>query len=458
MLIREAGGWTVVEVAPDPRRVAEYVAAVAHSGGGDVVIKIPRDALTGLEPARTMSQLAELMSACPIRSVESAPHGAVRISVEARNLDEGPIIVPGGSGTGVHVTDSLLGYKTELSRADVDVWHRRAGDSPDDLAVTSMSTDFLDRGRLSTVATALNLPHFCDIDLEQLGVARLVAGRPRVTLAGLVALCTSPGALHPAGRVLVHRHAGGLVERGGAPLSTVLVDGGVEALLKEVARLSPHLDELRPLIREVLVNAVAHRSYFGDALKESVQVHVFTDGIRVSSPGRPLGRVLGRSGLPDKQYRRNRHLATLLAMLGFADGRGRGMDLLAAALRRDKARVEMSADAAHCVVSVGTPRLSTGRCEASGRRVRVRGRVVRGRAPARTSRSETKPAAGVDGARVVELLTKKGAMTRREIQEALGTGRSTTGAMLARLCDDGLVRREGAARSPSVRYLVASAP
>jgi len=82
------------------------------------------------------------------------------------------------------------------------------------------------------------------------------------------------------------------------------------------------------VIREAIVNAVAHRDYTSNA---AVQVMVFADRVEVWNPGSlPAGLVLESLRLPHSSVPRNLHLATPLYLTHYIEKAGTGtLDMIA---------------------------------------------------------------------------------------------------------------------------------
>ncbi|MDQ3000083.1 MAG: hypothetical protein M3Y08_02300 [Fibrobacterota bacterium] len=85
------------------------------------------------------------------------------------------------------------------------------------------------------------------------------------------------------------------------------------------------------VVRELLVNAVAHRAY---TISGDIFLEVHPDRFEISNPGGlPLG--ITESNILHQRHRRNPHLITLLTALGLMEGEGSGYDLIYQSLARD---------------------------------------------------------------------------------------------------------------------------
>jgi ATP-dependent DNA helicase RecG len=77
------------------------------------------------------------------------------------------------------------------------------------------------------------------------------------------------------------------------------------------------------VLREVVVNAVAHRDYRIEG--ESIQIFVFSDRIRVYSPGKLPGHVTVEN-IVQERFSRNPIIVQVLADMGFIERLGYGID------------------------------------------------------------------------------------------------------------------------------------
>ena len=87
-----------------------------------------------------------------------------------------------------------------------------------------------------------------------------------------------------------------------------------------------------PVVRESIVNAVAHRDY---AIRgEEIRISLFADRLEVYSPGRLPGHVT-LDNLVDERYARNEVLVQVLSDLGFVERLGYGIDRMLQLMRAD---------------------------------------------------------------------------------------------------------------------------
>ncbi len=104
--------------------------------------------------------------------------------------------------------------------------------------------------------------------------------------------------------------------------STELPDG----LYRKTVRQYP-----REVIRELLVNAIAHKKY---TISGDIFIEVYPDRVTITNPGSlPLG--ISANNILHERHRRNPHLIQLLSDLKLMEGEGSGYDLVFEKLARD---------------------------------------------------------------------------------------------------------------------------
>jgi ATP-dependent DNA helicase RecG len=84
-------------------------------------------------------------------------------------------------------------------------------------------------------------------------------------------------------------------------------------------------------VRELLVNAVAHRDY--NLQGDTIHIHVFSDRLEVHSPGSLPGPVT-LENLLEARFARNAILTQVLSDLGFVERLGYGMNRVVAVMRQ----------------------------------------------------------------------------------------------------------------------------
>ncbi len=275
------------------------------------------------------------------------------------------------------------------------------------------------------------------------------AGRP--TIAGAVtALDEDENALHvPALCVKVSRFEHGL-----AAHSTDASAAEVRLLNPPMARSIPTIAELlilaspalseqadpaRVALSELLVNAIAHRSYDPDQLERFVEVEQFTDAVRISNPGKASPTLTDKNTFLAWPERPNPTLMSLLTRLGLAHGQGIGLATARARTRDAGMRVSLEASDGwvHATLAfAATDETQTHRQPeppARPRRLRIstdeRHRLL------------------------VERLEQLGVASSRDLADQLGWPAPTVRAALQQLQEQGRVMQVDAnPRSPKQRY------
>jgi ATP-dependent DNA helicase RecG len=85
-----------------------------------------------------------------------------------------------------------------------------------------------------------------------------------------------------------------------------------------------------PVIREAIVNAVAHRDY--SVRGEGIRILMFSDRLELYSPGRLPGHVT-LDNLKDERYSRNEAIVAVLSDLGYIERLGYGIDRMIATMQ-----------------------------------------------------------------------------------------------------------------------------
>lgn len=158
----------------------------------------------------------------------------------------------------------------------------------------------------------------------------------RPTQAGMLLFGRDPNRFIPAAEIIVVRYAGLQMsdtfvrEDIGGPLPDQI--RRAEAFVVSNIERSFQLDGLArsehpvfPLdaVREIIVNAVAHRAY--DIEGDSIRVFIFADRLECYSPGRLPGHVTIDNILHER-FSRNQAIVQVLADMGFIERLGYGID------------------------------------------------------------------------------------------------------------------------------------
>jgi len=305
-----------------------------------------------------------------------------------------------------------------------------------------------------------------DTDKERLPVAglpRLLLSRGylwkdatddvlRPTAAGALLLAAHPSVALPQARIQLDAYTG--TDRSSDPIDSVFLDAPLAQVVEQtVVFIRRHT--ARPLavkglkrqntfvyppeaLREVIVNAVAHRDYADTGAKVSVEI--FANHLRVSSPGMPPGgQPLSRLATGQARSRsRNPLVVQGLSWLDLMDERGSG-------IRR---MTRLLAEAGHPAPTFERDHDSV---------------VVGFSARPEEAPVVTAPAQNVTGDDEAALLPREailreaktaGSITTRICVQRLGLARATAQRQLTQLVEEGLVVSQGKGRATS--YLLSA--
>lgn len=158
----------------------------------------------------------------------------------------------------------------------------------------------------------------------------------RPTIAGLLLFGREPQRLLPSAEIVLARYSGTemsdtfIRETARGSLSEQI--RAAEAFLVANMRKGARIQELQrqekpeypmPAVREVIVNAVAHRDY--QIRGEEIRVLMFMDRVEVYSPGRLPGHITVEN-IVEERFARNEVIVQVLTDLGFVERLGYGID------------------------------------------------------------------------------------------------------------------------------------
>ncbi len=103
-------------------------------------------------------------------------------------------------------------------------------------------------------------------------------------------------------------------------------------VITETSQRQEHFEYPLTVMREAIVNAIAHRDYFG---KDAVQVYIFDNRIEITSPG-GLPNGLQESFLGSISVQRNPFIYRFLRDMGYVEGLGTGIPRMKNEMRKAK--------------------------------------------------------------------------------------------------------------------------
>jgi ATP-dependent DNA helicase RecG len=208
------------------------------------------------------------------------------------------------------------------------------------------SLEDLDLDQVRVYLQALQLPGdepFEEVLLRR-GCLQKVERGLAPTYAGLLLFGRYPQQWLPNSTLLAVRFQGtGLGDefikqeiRGTLPEQLRQAENFVRVNLRSVTRLRGMMHEEIleypfEAVRELLVNAVAHRDY--NLQGDNIHLHIYTDRLEVQSPGKLPGPVT-LENLLEARFSRNAVIAQVLSDLGYIERLGYGLDRVVAVLKR----------------------------------------------------------------------------------------------------------------------------
>lgn len=215
------------------------------------------------------------------------------------------------------------------------------------------SLEDLDPEQALAYLEALHLPGEASLEnawelLLRRGCLKRVGGKLAPSYAALLLFGRAPQQWVPGAIILAVRFSGATFsdqfikqEIGGTlPEQLRQADAFVAANMRRVARLEglerKETPEYPPeAVRELLVNAVAHRDY--NQQGDTIHLNLFADRIEVHSPGNLPGPV-NLNNLLEARFSRNAVIVQVLSDLGFVERLGYGLDRVVRAMRHSSLR------------------------------------------------------------------------------------------------------------------------
>jgi ATP-dependent DNA helicase RecG len=184
--------------------------------------------------------------------------------------------------------------------------------------------------------------------LQRRGCLRQIDGIWRPTYAGILLFGVYPQQWVPSGSILATRFTGtSLADEflkyemdGTLPEQLRQAEGFIRDHLRQVVRLVGFAREETPeyplaAIRELLVNAVAHRDY--NLQGDTIHIYIFADRLEIHSPGGLPGPV-NLENILTARFSRNPIIVQVLSDLGYVERLGYGLNRVVNLLRRQSHR------------------------------------------------------------------------------------------------------------------------
>ncbi len=335
-----------VSAAISPARLAETLAALANAHGGHVLMGVTAAGkVVGVaqpDEARAAVQAAGLLSTPPL--ILPLPQTVV-LDGKAICLVEVPPGLP-------HVYSLDGRYLTRagdrnrlLSSTELTALLLARGEAGfESRAAPGATLDDLDPARVSAYLETLGQPAG---DMQRLLLARGCLAQTADGLvpsyAGILLFGRQPQQFLRHAEIILVRYAGPTMsdeflrhDAGGVlPDQIRQAEAFVSANMRRGMRIKGLTREETteyplPVVREAIVNAVAHRDY---AIRgEGIRVLIFSDRLEVYSPGRLPGHVT-LDNLMTERFSRNEAIVQVLSDLGFVERLGYGIDRMVAAMQ-----------------------------------------------------------------------------------------------------------------------------
>lgn len=325
-----------------PKGLSDTLAAMAMTTGGLVVIGIDDDRnVTG----------AQLVQAVYDGVMTAAHDVEVSVTTHELRVDGVPVVmveVPAVTGRLVTTPNGRVlrrvGSSNHPLRGDALARFVRAVTlhPREDEPVPGVEAADIDLDALNQLLAAQKRPRATRrtglTSMAELGLAVERAGELVPTVAGVVLVCTSPEAHIKGARVqFVDRQ--GAPTRTGASRSRHTLSAPLSQLVEALVALIENAGERheavvglrreviptfpREVLREALLNALAHRDY--QLSGGTVDVTLFADRLEVRSPGGLAGHVT-LDNLREEHFSRNSRLMGALKSLELVDEFGEGVD------------------------------------------------------------------------------------------------------------------------------------
>lgn len=323
----------IVPAQASPARLAHTLAALANASGGVVLVALDIQGEAGSAAAIDRAVQASLSCEPPLVLPLPQP-------VEIDGAHYLALVVPPGLP---HVYACDGAYYRREGRHNValrpqplrELFLARANPSKESLPVPGASQADIDWEAVRAYADALpGRPSGSAEELLRQRGGLTPAGVP--TYAGILLFGRSPQQFVPAAEILLARYPGTALgdvflretARGTLPEQIRQAEAFLSANMRRGARIEALTRNEQPeyppaVVRESIVNAVAHRDYGVGG--EEIRVLLFADRLEVYSPGRLPGHVT-LENLADERFARNQVIVQVLADMGFVERLGYGID------------------------------------------------------------------------------------------------------------------------------------
>lgn len=345
-----AGAKTVLLGAkPSARKIAEAMTALANAHGGLIILGVTnaRKIVGVSDPdiVREMTASAALIPTPPLIlplpelvEVDGKTLCITQVSAGLPHVYSlrGQYLVRSGRDTRPLTPHELRILLLNRSEASFESQTPRAA-----------TLDVLDEDRIQSYRKLLNLRPAEDVNdlLLSRGCLAETDKGLRPTIAGLLLFSKNPQRWLRSAEITSVRYAGPAMSddfirediRGVLPDQLRRTEAFVTANMRRGMRIRGLEREEIPeypisVVREAIVNAVAHRDY--SIRGDNIRVLMFSDRMEVYSPGRLPGHVT-LDNLVEERYSRNEAIVQVLSEMGFIERLGYGIDRMISVCKQE---------------------------------------------------------------------------------------------------------------------------
>jgi len=331
------------------RKMAEAMMALANAHGGLIIVGIGAGrkilGVSDADEALERMETAGMLVAPPLFQVQPE-----LVEIDGRLLCVAQI--PAGQQQVYNLRGRYLVRSGRTNRPLTSEELRRlladrVGASFERQIVADATLDDLDADAIQIYRDLMGVSSSADVNelLLDRGCLAVTDAGLRPTVAGLLLFGRQPGRWLSNTGITVVRYAGATISDdfvrrdidGALPDQIRLAEAFVQSNMRHGVRLadtdrSEIAEYPQAVIREAIVNAVAHRDY--GIRGDSIHVFMFSDRMEVQSPGRLPGPVTPDTLAVDR-YSRNPIIVRVLTDLGIMQGLGHGIDRMIAACEQE---------------------------------------------------------------------------------------------------------------------------
>lgn len=322
------------------RKIAEALAALANANGGVLVL--------GVTGTRKITGVADPAGACERMASAALQLSPPLLLPSPRQVTvDGRVLCVAEVPAGLSHVYSVRGQYLVRSGRDIrpltahelrSLLLEREETAFESHTPPDATLDDLDPARIESYRQLLAWPPATDVRellLDRGCVARTPEGL-RPTLAGLLLFGRHPQRWVRSAQITGVRYAGPAMSddfirvdiQGVLPDQIRQAEAFVSTNMRRGVRIRGLEREEAPeypisVVREAIVNAVAHRDY--SIRGDNIRVFMFSDRLEVYSPGRLPGHIT-LENIVDERYSRNEAIVQVLADMGFIERLGYGID------------------------------------------------------------------------------------------------------------------------------------